>query len=139
MDTTACVCVTVRATRRARLGTLAFMIYDPKHRDAEAHLRSLIRRGSIDFDAIVTELKTHTFIDDRHPEMALTRPGFNIFDSDEFDTLFGFFYPGQEQPMQVLAFGVPMPTGGDIIYALYDGKRISTDELTKLVRAKYAT
>jgi hypothetical protein len=117
--------------------TLVAMPYDPEHRDHETHIRSLIRRATINFDAIVAELQTNGFIDDGHAEMSLTRPGFNSFDSDEFNTLFRFFYPDKSNSMRVLAFGAPMKASGAFVWALYDAERISSDELTQRVRAKY--
>jgi hypothetical protein len=115
------------------------MPYDPKHRDHEMALRSLIRRGTIDFDAIVAELKVNGFIDDTHKAMTMGRPGFNRFDSEEFEALFRFFYPDQVNEMDVLPYGVSMSVTGDFVYALYDCKRISREELTQLVRRKYSS
>src|ERR1700691_1399295 len=106
------------------------MPYDPNDPEAGTQLRACIRDGAVSFDGIVAELKANAFIDDHHDALsAMTRPGFNGFDSDEFDALFEFFYPGTEHAMKVLALGVPMHVRGEIVYALFDGKRINSDEL----------
>lgn len=119
-------------------GYPAAMPYDPTRPDADTHIRSLIRRGAIDFDGIVSELAASGFIDEKHDAIeSMSRPSFNSFDSDEFDTLFAFFFPNKTKSMTVLAYGVPMHRRGDFVYALYDAKQITADALTKLVRAKY--
>jgi hypothetical protein len=115
------------------------MPYDPAHVDHETHIRSLIRRGAINFEAVVAELEANHFIDDGHDEMPMTRPGFNGFDPQEFDALFAFFYPGKGTSMKVFPYGVPMGASGDFVWALYDAETITRLELTDMVRAKYTS
>jgi len=114
------------------------MTYDPHDKSAGTHIRSLIRRGGASFEEIVEELEREGFIDHGHEALPMMRPGFNSFDSEEFEILFEFFFPERENDMKVLSLGLRVEPLDDIIYVLYDANQLSSDELAKKVEAKFA-
>jgi hypothetical protein len=101
------------------------------------HIRSLIRSGSLNYEALVEALETEGVIDDRHDELShVTRPTFNSFNSDEFNELHRFFCPGRTHPMEVQSLGVQVARG-EFVYALYDAAKIEAAKVIETLQLKY--
>jgi hypothetical protein len=67
----------------------------------------------------------------------VTRATFNSFNSDEFNELHRFFYPGKTHSMEVQSLGVQVARG-EFVYALYDSAKIGLATVIEaLQRSKY--